>query len=180
LAPSGSGKTTLLRSLAGLWPYVQGSIDRPSDTQTMFCSQQPYLPLGTLRTALAYPARADSVADDSLRESLRGVQLGHLVDRLDEEADWSRTLSPGEQQRLAFGRIRLARPSLMFLDEATSALDEGMEHAMYDWCASSCPNLRSSASGTGARSKVCTLRSSPCWARVAGKLGRWWVRSPGD
>jgi putative ATP-binding cassette transporter len=130
--PSGSGKTTLLRSLAGLWPHVDGSIDRPSDSATMFCSQQPYLPLGTLRTALAYPVPADSLADDSLRESLRLVQLGHLLDRLDEESDWSRTLSPGEQQRLAFGRILLARPSLLFLDEATSALDEGMEHAMYD------------------------------------------------
>jgi putative ATP-binding cassette transporter len=54
--PSGSGKTTLLRSLAGLWPYVDGTIDRPMDGQAMFCGQQPYLPLGSLRTALAYPS----------------------------------------------------------------------------------------------------------------------------
>ena len=53
---SGSGKTTLLRSLAGLWPYVEGSIEKPEPGNIMFCAQQPYLPLGTLRTALAYPA----------------------------------------------------------------------------------------------------------------------------
>jgi vitamin B12/bleomycin/antimicrobial peptide transport system ATP-binding/permease protein len=130
--PSGSGKTTLLRSLAGLWPYVDGTIARPMDGQAMFCGQQPYLPLGTLRTALAYPSPADSLGDDVAIETLRAVQLGHLADRLDVETDWSKTLSPGEQQRLAFGRILIARPSLAFLDETTSALDEGMEYAIYE------------------------------------------------
>ena len=130
--PSGSGKTTLLRSLAGLWPYVDGTIDRPMDGHAMFCGQQPYLPLGTLRTALAYPSPAETVSDDVAVEILRGVQLGHLADRLDVETDWSRTLSPGEQQRLAFGRILIARPAVAFLDETTSALDEGMEHAIYE------------------------------------------------
>lgn len=130
--PSGSGKTTLLRSLASLWPHVQGTIVRPEQGETLFCSQQPYLPLGTLRTALAYPSPGSGLDDDHARDALRAVQLPHLAGRLDEEADWTKTLSPGEQQRLAFGRILLNRPALAFLDESTAALDEGMEHAMYD------------------------------------------------
>ncbi len=130
--PSGSGKTTLLRSLAGLWPYVGGTISRPDLEYVLFCAQQPYLPLGTLRTALAYPAPAQTLSDEVAAETLRAVQLGQLADRLDLEADWSKTLSPGEQQRLAFGRILVAKPSLVFLDETTSALDEGMEHALYE------------------------------------------------
>jgi putative ATP-binding cassette transporter len=130
--PSGSGKTTLLRTLAGLWPYVEGTISRPGLEHVLFCAQQPYLPLGSLRTALAYPAPAESLADDVAVETLRSIQLGQLAERLDLEADWSKTLSPGEQQRLAFGRILVARPSLVFLDETTSALDEGMEHALYE------------------------------------------------
>jgi vitamin B12/bleomycin/antimicrobial peptide transport system ATP-binding/permease protein len=129
---SGSGKTTLLRSLAGLWPYVEGTISRPELGRTLFCAQQPYLPLGSMRAALAYPSPAASLSDDDARDTLRAVQLGYLADRLDVETDWSRTLSPGEQQRLAFGRILVARPSLVFLDETTSALDEGMEHALYE------------------------------------------------
>jgi putative ATP-binding cassette transporter len=65
-------------------------------------------------------------------ETLRAVHLGYLSERLDVETDWSKTLSPGEQQRLAFGRIFIERPALVFLDETTSALDEGMEHSIYE------------------------------------------------
>jgi vitamin B12/bleomycin/antimicrobial peptide transport system ATP-binding/permease protein len=63
---------------------------------------------------------------------LRKVQLAHLVDHLDEDIDWSRRLSPGEQQRLGFARILISRPQVVFLDEATSAVDEGLEHMLYE------------------------------------------------
>jgi vitamin B12/bleomycin/antimicrobial peptide transport system ATP-binding/permease protein len=129
--PSGSGKTTLLRSFADLWPYADGTVRRPLGDDALFLSQQPYVPLGDLRTALAYPGPATGVDDDRAAAVLRQVQLPHLVDRLDEETDWSRRLSPGEQQRLGFARLLLVRPKVAFLDEATSALDEGMEHALY-------------------------------------------------
>lgn len=78
----------------------------------------------------AAPAAADP-APGRAEAVLKQVQLGHLVDRLDEVADWGRILSLGEQQRLAFGRLLLARPHAAFLDEATSAMDEGLEDAMY-------------------------------------------------
>ena len=129
--PSGSGKTTLLRSLADLWPWAQGTVRRPLGDEALFLSQQPYVPLGTLRTALAYPAAGDAVDDQQAAAVLRRVLLPHLVDRLDDELDWAKRLSPGEQQRLGFARVLIARPRVVFLDEATSALDEGMEHALY-------------------------------------------------
>ncbi|MGW0043855.1 ABC transporter ATP-binding protein/permease [Rhodococcus sp. NPDC003348] len=129
---SGSGKTTLLRSLAEMWPYTEGRIRRPAGEQTLFLSQMPYLPLGDLRTAVAYPGSADDLDDETIRTVLRKVQLGNLVDRLDEQQDWAKVLSPGEQQRIAFARILLLRPALVFLDEATSAVDEGLEYSLYD------------------------------------------------
>jgi vitamin B12/bleomycin/antimicrobial peptide transport system ATP-binding/permease protein len=170
--PSGSGKTTLLRSLAGLWPYVDGTIDRPMDGQAMFCGQAPYLPLGTLRTGLAYPSAAETLSDDVAADVLRAVQLGHLTDRLDVETDWSKTLSPGEQQRLAFGRILIARPALAFFDETTSALDEGMEHAIYGLVRERMPDC--TIVSVGHRSSLETLHSNEL--TLLGE-GRWEARA---
>ncbi|MGW0251015.1 ABC transporter ATP-binding protein/permease [Nocardia goodfellowii] len=129
--PSGSGKTTLLRALAQMWPYADGQIGRPLGNDTLFLSQIPYLPLGDLRTAAEYPGKPDEISDENLRAVLEKVHLAHLTDRLDEEADWAKILSPGEQQRLAFGRILLIKPKVVFMDEATSAVDEGLEYSLY-------------------------------------------------
>lgn len=130
--PSGSGKTTLLRSLAQLWPYATGTLRRPdAANETMFLSQLPYIPLGDLRAVVSYPSSAGDIPDDRLRAALVQVALPHLVDRLDEVADWAKVLSPGEQQRVAFARVLLTRPKAVFLDESTSALDEGLELTLY-------------------------------------------------
>jgi vitamin B12/bleomycin/antimicrobial peptide transport system ATP-binding/permease protein len=129
---SGAGKTTLLRSLAELWPFASGTLCRPEgENATMFLSQLPYVPLGSLRGVVCYPNASDEVSDAAVRETLTKVALAPLCDRLDEERDWARVLSPGEQQRVAFARVLLTKPKAVFLDEATSALDEGLEFALY-------------------------------------------------
>src|SRR6185312_11142094 len=56
--PSGAGKTTLLRAVAGLWPFAEGKIIRPEEDRSLFLSQKPYLPIGTLCQALYYPQPA--------------------------------------------------------------------------------------------------------------------------
>jgi vitamin B12/bleomycin/antimicrobial peptide transport system ATP-binding/permease protein len=128
--PSGAGKSTLLRAVAGLWPFGRGHI-RVVDGGALFLPQRPYLPLGTLADALAYPRAALELSRTGLADALRAVGLPHLVERLDEEGNWAQRLSIGEQQRLAFARVLLARPEIVFLDEATSALDEVAEMALY-------------------------------------------------
>jgi putative ATP-binding cassette transporter len=138
---SGAGKTTLLRSLAELWPYASGTLCRPDgDNATMFLSQLPYVPLGTLRGVVCYPNSPDAISHDELRDVLTNVALAPLYDRLDEEQDWAKVLSPGEQQRVAFARVLLTRPQAVFLDEATSALDEGLEFALYQLLRSELPD----------------------------------------
>jgi putative ATP-binding cassette transporter len=59
------------------------------------------------------------------------VGLGRFVASLDEPDNWAQRLSLGEQQRLAFARVLLTEPDLIFLDEATSALDEPSEAKFY-------------------------------------------------
>jgi len=127
---SGLGKSTLLRAIAGLWPFGRGRI-RVGDGRCLFLPQRPYLPLGSLADALAYPRSAAELTPGSVADALRAVGLPELVDRLDEEANWAQRLSIGEQQRVAFARVLLVRPQVVFLDEATSALDEAAEMSLY-------------------------------------------------
>ncbi|SEE95093.1 putative ATP-binding cassette transporter [Rhizobiales bacterium GAS191] len=129
--PSGAGKSTLFRAISGIWPFGDGAIRVPANAKVMLLPQRPYVPIGTLRAALTYPAAADAFPDAMVRATLDDVRLSQFADRLDEEAHWGQTMSLGEQQRLALGRALLAKPDWLFLDEATAALDEPLEQAMY-------------------------------------------------
>ncbi len=129
---SGSGKSTLLRTLAGIWPFGDGTIHLPTAARVMFLPQKPYLPLGTLRQVLSYPRTDDMLAgDDHLQQVLEDCGLGKLRDRLDDKEDWAQTLSLGEQQRIALARVLLQAPDFIFLDEATASLDEPTEARLY-------------------------------------------------
>jgi putative ATP-binding cassette transporter len=129
--PSGAGKSTLFRAAAGLWPWGEGVIRRPAASAgLMLLPQRPYLPLGTLREAVCYPAGPDGFTDASVRAALLRCGLPALAPRLDEAGRWDRVLSLGEQQRLGFARLLLHAPRWVLLDEATSALDEASEAAL--------------------------------------------------
>ena len=129
--PSGCGKSTLLRVMAGIWPFGAGRLGLPEKGRILFLPQRPYLPLGSLRQAVYYPMSAQG-PEKRLLEVLRLVGLERLTGELDTIDDWSRILSLGEQQRIAFARVLLVRPNWVFLDESTSALDEPREKAMYE------------------------------------------------
>ncbi|MBQ2220647.1 MAG: ABC transporter ATP-binding protein/permease, partial [Acidaminococcaceae bacterium] len=127
---SGSGKSTLLRALAGIWPYVKGTLEIPEESKLMFIPQRPYLPLGTLKESLLYPG-TESRTDEELKQLMEDCCIGYLYEKLYLEADWSHVLSVGEQQRLAFVRALIYKPVWLFLDEASSALDEETEAKVY-------------------------------------------------
>ncbi|RDI58596.1 ABC transporter ATP-binding protein/permease [Microvirga subterranea] len=121
---SGAGKSTLIRAIAGLWPWGEGEISIRKGAKLFFMPQRPYVPVGTLKHAVAYPNPTESISDDDVVKALKDAGLGHLTDRVnDQGVPWERTLSGGEQQRLTFAQLFIQKPDIIVMDEATSALD---------------------------------------------------------
>ncbi|WP_230530868.1 ABC transporter ATP-binding protein/permease [Microvirga roseola] len=127
---SGSGKSTLFRAIASLWPWGSGVIQIPQPEYMMFLPQRPYLPLGTLRAALCYPAAPGTFNDEMVKAALERCGLADFIGHLDEEKRWDQSLSLGQQQRVAFARVLLHKPRWVFMDEATSALDDDNQASM--------------------------------------------------
>ncbi len=131
---SGGGKSSLLRAVAGIWNSGAGTIARPRLEDMLFLPQHAYMVLGDLRSQLHYPSKSLTFSDRELADVLKAVNLSGIVDRfggLDVELDFSKVLSLGEQQRLAFARLLLGKPRYAILDEATSALDVENEDNLY-------------------------------------------------
>lgn len=132
---SGVGKSSLLRSIAGLWCSGSGQIIRPPLSEMLFLSQKPYMTLGTLRSQLLYPSSERDISEKDLQSALQKVNLSELPEKVggfEAEIDWGSYLSPGQQQRLAFARVIIARPKFVVLDESTSALDVNNEARLYE------------------------------------------------
>ena len=131
---SGVGKSSLIRAIAGLWNAGDGCILRPQFDKMLFLPQRPYMILGDLRHQLLYPTNNITISPQRLQKELEEVNLPDLIERvggLDTELNWADFLSLGEQQRLAFARLRLTQPRYAILDEATSALDVVNEKRLY-------------------------------------------------
>jgi putative ATP-binding cassette transporter len=138
--PSGSGKSTLFRAISGIWPYGHGTIDLPAGATIMLLPQRPYVPSGTLKTAVIYPSVEGAYGDQAVRQALELARLAPLSLEIDSEDNWPQRLSGGEQQRLAIARAILEKPDWLFLDEATSALDEKLEAEIYHVLTEVLPN----------------------------------------
>ena len=87
---AGSGKSVLVRVLAGLWPFAIGRIRLPAGAETLFLPQRPYIPMGTLRVALWFPAPPPSGREDEACAALASVGLSSLSQSLDETRIGSR------------------------------------------------------------------------------------------
>jgi putative ATP-binding cassette transporter len=163
---SGSGKTILLRAIAGIWPFGSGRVELPLRDRLLFVPERPYLPLGSLRAAVSFPAPEGTFPDERVREVMRLLGLGHLEGRLDAVEVWDQELSDHERQRVAFVRVLLHEPEWLFLDKATSALDEAMERRVYELLAQRLP-----------RATVITAAHRPA---VVGYHARRWTIAPQD
>lgn len=173
---SGSGKSTLIRAIAGLWPWGEGRIKLPKAAQVAFVPQRPYIPLGRLRDALAYPQSGDTLSTEQAQDALKNAGLGYFLDRLDKEDRWDQILSGGERQRIAFARLLINKPNVIVMDEATAALDVDSEFRLLTLLFKELPE--STVISVGHReglqdlhTRQLTLTRQPTGARLApGKL----------
>ncbi len=140
MGPSGSGKSTLFRAISGVWPYGDGNVAVPAGAKVLVLPQKPYLPIGTLATAVSYPQPIGSYDDAAIKSVLADVGLERLVDALEIDDNWTQRLSGGEQQRLAIARAILAKPDWLLLDEATAAMDMELERKIYEMMARRLPD----------------------------------------
>jgi len=136
---SGSGKSTLLRAVNGLVPHFSGGtllgrvIVDGRDTRTHppreladvvgFVGQDPEAGFvtDTVEDELAYAMESIGVAPDVMRR--RVEETLDLLGLADLRHRALRTLSGGEQQRVAIGSVLTVHPRVLVLDEPTSALD---------------------------------------------------------
>jgi ABC-type iron transport system FetAB ATPase subunit len=151
--PSGSGKTQLLRAIAGLRDVDAGSFalaGKPRDQIPMptwrrrvtYVGQRAIMLKGSVRDNLerpqTYAAVGRDVAVATLESELSQLRLNAAL--LNQEA---RSLSIGEQQRIALLRAARIAPDVMLLDEPTSALDAESVDAVETWLAAQVASGRS-------------------------------------
>ncbi|MEM8870174.1 MAG: ATP-binding cassette domain-containing protein [Pseudomonadota bacterium] len=148
LGPNGAGKSLLLRLLHGIIPPSDGSIETVPGPQAMVF-QRPVLLRRSVAANLSFALRAAGQP----RTRIHGLlERAGLSDKGDQAA---RSLSAGEQQRLALVRALACRPRILFLDEPTSSLDPASTQSI--------ETLILAAADTG--TKVVMVSQDPAQAR---------------
>ncbi len=122
---SGCGKSTLLRSIAGLQPIDEGSIEfgRGARPQMVFqdagASLTPWLTIGEL---IGERLRSESMTRAQRAERVKKAltEVGLSAELADSKP---LQLSGGQRQRAALARATVVPPDVLLCDEPTSALD---------------------------------------------------------
>eukprot|EP00850_Spirogloea_muscicola_P014168 SM000100S09395 [mRNA] locus=s100:158570:166525:+ [translate_table: standard] len=140
IGDSGAGKSSLVRAIGRLWPLAAGAVKSTPGLRTLYVTQRPLLCRGGLAAQILYPREPDSMSSNEgtalwLEPFLEMVGLQDLLRLTGGDwkvpLDWSRELSPGEQQSLVLARVLCHRPQLAILDEATTAISKQAEAQFY-------------------------------------------------
>jgi len=134
MGPNGAGKSLLLRLLHGLISPTSGTIgwggqpmnDAVRQRQAMVF-QRPVMLRRSVAANIDFALKLRGTASrDRRQEILAAVDL---ADKADQPA---KSLSGGEQQRLALARALTTEPAILFLDEPTANLDPAATAAIED------------------------------------------------
>jgi tungstate transport system ATP-binding protein len=135
IGPNGSGKTTLLRVAGGLLAPTSGRVtwdglERVPAHRNAILFQRPAMLRRSAAANIAYAL--GSVGVPRAERPRRIAELLSLV-RLDGYGPRpARSLSGGEQQRLALARALARDPAVLFLDEPAASLDPAAAKSIED------------------------------------------------
>ena len=118
---NGSGKSTLLRTLHGLVRPSSGQLDVDAQARQAMLFQRPYMlrasVLHNLALGLWLRGQPWAAAKEQGAQALKQVGMSDLATRN------AKSLSIGQQQRLALARAWACKPQVLLLDEPTASLD---------------------------------------------------------
>ena len=134
IGPNGSGKSTLAKIMAGLLEPDTGTVNAEGLTNRdiTFISRKPYMMDDTVYNNLAYPLQIR----EELGRKKRGAGDPRIINDFLGRMNFSKrakqkakSLSGGEQQKLAFLRAIIFKPRLIIADEAMTAMDmDSLDH----------------------------------------------------
>ncbi len=130
----------LFKAIAGLWPWGSGRIELPDGDPMFFMSPRPFLPDGTLRSAICYPCLPEVCRSALLDEFFKLAGLEDLISQLDQIDEWDKVLTREQQQRLGFVRLLLYAPKWILIEEAFDSLDPETEVLMLRTICQQLPN----------------------------------------
>lgn len=120
LGPNGAGKSVFLRLVHGILPVQAGHINyAESAPRQAMVFQRPVLLRRSVAANISFALKASHGDPSKLADLLK---LAGLTGQANQPA---RSLSGGEQQRLAMARALATSPDILFLDEPTANLDPG-------------------------------------------------------
>jgi tungstate transport system ATP-binding protein len=128
LGANGAGKSTLLRVAHGLIPCTEGTRTAIPSAQQAMLFQRPALlrrsAIENVKFALTARQIDASQLQDRAQAALDACALSALRDQ------YARSLSGGEQQRLALACAWGLQPRVLFADEPTASLDPNAVRAV--------------------------------------------------